>query len=436
MSEKHVTRVVSFSPHIDPIHSFVGSLIVPLNFTPLVTNTEDVFISRTTDRDTADCQLNMVIQVLQFTTRPTSIIESEWHHLVKYALCFFIHMNNLWRKHPHGHHRIVVPPPHRLKLLSQAHDEVGHHGTYSTCTHLVEWFWWPHMDTDVKWYTDSCHVCQTRHLRQINNPPIVAMPSLLFGKVYINTFNMPRARGYAYVIHANCLLSSFPEARMLRKEMGQALTDFIFQDLLSHYGTIAEILMGNGTPYITTLDQLKTKYSIMHIRISGYNSQANGLIEQKHWDFRQVMYKAVDGDTSRWPQGFYPVLWSEHVTTTRTLDYSPYYAVHRVHPIHPFNIDKATYLVPSPESLLFEEDLLRCHAQELAKRRTDLEDLCRCVYTAHIAHSDHFSKAHAAKIHNYQFTPGSLVLVCNTHFEKSLNRKMQPRYLEPMVVIS
>ena len=107
------------------------------------------------------------------------------------------------------------------------------------------------------------------------------------------------------------------------------LMDFIFQDILCHYGAVAELVTDNGAPYVAVLNKLKKKkYSITHICISGYNSQANGLIEQKHWDFHQVMYKVVNGNTAHWPQGIYPTLWSEHVTTTHTLGCYPYYAFH------------------------------------------------------------------------------------------------------------
>jgi len=130
------------------------------------------------------------------------------------------------------------------------------------------------------------------------------MPSMLFGKVYIDTFNMPRAGSFRYVVHARCSLSSFPEAQMLWHETSITLMDFIFQDILCRYGAVAKLVTDNGTPYIAVLNALKTKCGIMHIRISGYNSQANGPVERKHWDFRQVMFKVVDGDTSCWPPRF------------------------------------------------------------------------------------------------------------------------------------
>ena len=118
------------------------------------------------------------------------------------------------------------------------------------------------------------------------------------------------------MVHAHCSLSSYPEARMLHTETGRTLMDFIFQDILCRYGAVAELVTDNGTPYIAALDKLKSKYGVTHIRISSYNSQANGLVKRKHWDFHQVMFKVADGDASRWPQAFYPALWSEQVTTT------------------------------------------------------------------------------------------------------------------------
>jgi len=49
---------------------------------------------------------------------------------------------------------------------------------------------------------------------------------------------------------------------------------------------------------------------------------------------------------------------------------------------------------------------------------------------------DRFSRDHASKIKDYNFTLGSLVLIRNMHFEKSLNRKMRLRYIRPMIIIS
>jgi hypothetical protein len=46
-----------------------------------------------------------------------------------------------------------------------------------------------------------------------------------------------------------------------------------------------------------------------------------------------------------------------------------------------------------------------------------------------------FEKEHLAMICDFNFKPGALVLIINTVIEKALNRKMQPRYLGPLLMV-
>jgi transposase InsO family protein len=209
-----------------------------------------------------------------------------------------------------------------------------------------------------------------------------AMPATLFGKVYIDMMFMPKAGGFCYVVHARCSVSSYPEARMLRSENHKTLADFIFQDILCRWGAIQTIVTDNGQPFIATLNSLAKRYGINHIRISSYNTQANGLVKRKHWDLRQALYKITNSVESKWHRGFYAALWAEHMTPRQTMGYSPYFAAHGLHPILPFNIDKATYLLPPPDKILTTEDLIVCQARQLQRQLTNIDDLCKKVHQA------------------------------------------------------
>ena len=48
---------------------------------------------------------------------------------------------------------------------------------------------------------------------------------------------------------------------------------------------------------------------------------------------------------------------------------------------------------------------------------------------------ERFERMHASKIIDFDFKPGDLVLIRNSHVEESLNRKTKPRYVGPMVVV-
>ena len=115
---------------------------------------------------------------------------------------------------------------------------------------------------------------------------------------------------------------------------------------------------------------------------------------------------------------------------------SPYFATTGTHPLLPFNIAEANYLLPPPDSPLSMTDLIARQAIALQKQREHLTELHRKVHTAHLKAAIQFEKDHAHTIHNYNFKSSDLVLIRNTAIEKALNQKMRARYLGPLIVMS
>ena len=199
---------------------------------------------------------------------------------------------------------------------------------------------------------------------------------------------------------------------------------------------MVEIISDNGVPFVKALEYIEAKYHIKHIRISGYNSRANGIVERAHFDVREALFKAADGDPSKWSSVAYSVFWADRVTVRRRMGCSPYFAVTGTHPLLPLNIVKASYLLPPPESILSTTDLIARRAITLQKRRTQLAEIHSKVYEAWRKAAIKFEKEHANSIRDYNFKLGDLVLMRNTAIEKALNKKMKPRYLGPLIVIS
>jgi hypothetical protein len=195
-----------------------------------------------------------------------------------------------------------------------AHNDTGHHGYYASHALLAERYWWPFIGCDLAWYVRTCHVCQLRQTQQIVIPPTVATPAPLFTKMYMDTMHLSRSSGFAYIVQGHCSLTHYLEFRMLRKETAQAIGDWIFQDILCRWGTLVEIVSDNGKPFIAALGHLEKKYHIRHIRISGYNSHANGIVERLHFDIRQALFKASNGMEHKWSQAAHSVFWSECIT--------------------------------------------------------------------------------------------------------------------------
>lgn len=57
--------------------------------------------------------------------------------------------------------QLVVPKCFRKQVLSVAHDNVaGHLGITKTYSHILRYFFWPGIKSDVAQFCRSCHVCQ------------------------------------------------------------------------------------------------------------------------------------------------------------------------------------------------------------------------------------------------------------------------------------
>jgi hypothetical protein len=134
--------------------------------------------------------------------------------------------------------------------------------------------------------------------------------------------------------------------------------------------------------------------------------------------------------------GVYSVFWAKRVTPRKHMECSPYFAITGAHPILPFDIAEATYLQPLPTSVMSSTDLISRRAIALQKRCANVNALYSKVYQARLKAVHRFEQQHLRTLKDFDFQRGSLVLMCNTQIEKSLNTKMHARYIGPLIVVS
>lgn len=390
--------------------------------------------SKHTER--GDARLREVEDWLNTLARPETMTDQEYTRFIKYAQQFFLHDNRLWRKDAQGAHKRVIAYEARAAILQAAHDELGHRGRFATLQHIAVRFWWPTLRDDVTWFVRTCHLCQIRQTRQIVIPPTVAMPAPVFARVHIDTMFLPVSGGFHLIVQARCALTTYVEWRMLRRETEKTLADFIYQDLLCRWGSLVEIVTDNGAAFVKAMDRLAKQYGVRHVRISGYNSRANGVVEHPHLDVRNGLFKVCGGDQSKWSQHAHAVFWSERITIRKRMGCSPYYAVTGCHPILPFDISEATYLLPAPTGLISTTELVARRAIALERRQEDLDRLRSDVFEARVRAARKFERDHEHTMRDFDFPAGALVLMRHTQIEKALNRKMRARYTGPIVVVS
>ena len=194
--------------------------------------------------------------------------------------------------------------------------------------------------------------------------------------------------------------------------------------------------MDNRGPFKKVVAWLEEKYKIKGIQISAYNSRVNGKIKRLHWDVRQALWKACGSKTHKWYWCFVLVMWADRIIIRKRLGCSPYFITIGAHPTLPLGIVEATWLVDFPNRKLSTTELVGYRARALAKYKDHIESIRQRVSVQKLENLCCYKREHCFKIKAYDFKPGSLVLVQNTAVEMSLDRKMKPRYLGPIVVIT
>src|SRR5882724_10547615 len=120
------------------------------------------------------------------------------------------------------------------------------------------------------------------------------------------------------------------------------------------------------------------------------------------------------------------IFWADQVTLCLSIGYSPYLMAHGVEVVLPLDIAEATYLLPPLNVHASTKDLIAHCAQQLQKKLEDLCDMSARVLKARKQWVSQFVKCFSSTIQDYDFSVGSLVLVCNSHIEKELNWKTKP----------
>ena len=114
----------------------------------------------------------------------------------------------------------------------------------------------------------------------ILNPLTVTHTPSIFQMLQADTMHMtPKSNGCSYILHGCCAMTSWMEGCPVRDEKAKTIAKWIFEDILCRWGCMREIITDNGSSYRAATAWLEQKYGIKGIKISPYNSKANGKIE-------------------------------------------------------------------------------------------------------------------------------------------------------------
>lgn len=332
--------------------------------------------------------------------------------------------------------RIILDQDKRDRILSAAHDGIGHRGVHATRAILVKRFWWPSMHYDIDYYVASCHMCQTRSTTQVKVPITVSQPTALFQKIYVDVMFMPKSSKYMAIIAARDDLSGLSEGRALRKVSADRVADFLLTQIVYRYGCPLHIVTDNGPETRGATKRLLERHNIPQARISAYNSRANGVVERGHYTIREAIIRFCEGDVKKWPQYVDLAFFADRITTRRQTGFSPYFLAYGVDPILPMDLTEWTFQSEGFREGMTSEQLLTARMRQLARRQDDLDAAAERLLRSRWGSKERFEMEYEARLQGIDHQKGALVLVRDMSLFNtfSLTKKTAPRYLGPFVV--
>ena len=384
-------------------------------------------------------QDEVMVQIYEFLSTlqlPDLDSNQKKQRFIKKASKFFIKEGAMYRRNgERPPTKCIFRPKKRQDLLEAAHEHLGHRGEQAAMQTLRSRVYWPNLWNDIRHHVRSCHQCQIRSVRKAEVPIMVSTPATIFTKVYVDIMFMPTVKGFKYIVAAKDDLSGASEGRALKKATAKSMSKFLWEEVFCRYGAVGQITTDNGAEVQGAVTELMDRWNIPHIKISAYNSKANGVVERGHFIIREAILKSCKHDIKEWPNHVHHAFFADKVTVRRATNFSPFYLLHGVDPVLPFDLSEASFLVDGFTKNMATEDLLALRIRQLEKRPEDVEAAANTLKKNRLKSKEQFEKRFLRRLVKDSYPPGTLVLVRNNTIEKSMNRKHKPRYNGPYEVV-
>ncbi|KAA1478256.1 hypothetical protein DENSPDRAFT_745991, partial [Dentipellis sp. KUC8613] len=150
---------------------------------------------------------------------------------------------------------------------------------------------------------------------------------------------------------------------------------------------------------------------------------------------REAIVKECEDNIELWPSKLPHALFADKVTVSQVTGFSPFFLIHGVHPVLPFDLTEATFMVEGFTSRMSSSSLLALRMRQLEKRPEDIQNAAERLKKHRLGSKAQFEKRFHRILQLKPFKPGDFVLVRNSQVERELNRKTKPRYLGPYQVV-
>lgn len=392
------------------------------------------------DITTAPEEWQQIIDYLSTLRRPDGMNDKDFRKFRQYATRYLVFDGALFKRSARPDKppiRVVFEEEERARILESLHEESGHRGREGTFAKIAERYWWPGLYEDVRTHVSTCRECQLRKAGRREEPLHTVTVSTLWERIGVDVVHMPETPdGYRYLVMAREYLSRWPEGLALKEATSDAIAAFLHTNIFCRYGVSRIMIVDGGPENKDAVEKLSDRFGMYRLQVVPYHPESNGLVERGHQPIVDALSKLTecsDEPAWKWKDHLNSILWADRTTVKRTTGYAPYRLLFGMDCVLPIEAEIMTWNTTHWGTVTDTESLLAARARQLERRP---EDLARAVESITESRAGDKRRHDAGRnIRHEPFEVGDLVLMHETRWEKSHDKKLSKRWSGPYKII-
>jgi len=260
--------------------------------------------------------------------------------------------------------RIAVPRAYREDILKLCHNSLigGHLGTRKTYYRILQEYFWPKMNRDVKTWIETCLECTmkkgtpneniglTGHLRTTKPLDIIACD--IIGPLTVTE------RGNHYIVIFTDHFSRYVEAFPVQRQDAETIADLFVRKICCRHGIPKQFISDRGKQLIgQIMSVIHEKLGINQLTTSSYRPQGNAIVERANKTIVGILAMFVSEHKKDWDYLLPFAIYTYNTSVHEGIKETPYYVLHARDPN-----------IPKLEGFNYED---------LDEQPTDLESYCQ-----------------------------------------------------------